>query len=229
MYMPLLILLLLSSYCCSVETEPPKIVKDQLEKVHPAIQKAKAEFAKVVKSENDKLIKILEAALTKESKLGNLENAVALKTALEKAKNGDYMDELLRADIADLLGDQGAGRVKLDIDVPGNGFGPKIQAKGKIKITPDAKSKWNSSPSRWLDADYRGHLDVQEKAANGMMYMQLCYKIGDGKLVPINGPVEIEANGILVFGPSDMEGGGSVDNNTGLIKVVVEGSVSLIK
>ena len=96
-------ILFAASSIAAVEDEIPKIVNDQLDQIFPNIEKAKTEYAKKVKAENDKLCKVIESAMSKETKAGNLDNAMALKNALEKAKAGEYITDLLNPPVNDLL------------------------------------------------------------------------------------------------------------------------------
>ncbi|MEK7415714.1 MAG: hypothetical protein AAB263_20605 [Planctomycetota bacterium] len=91
------------------KVETPKVVQDQLNALKPDLDKAKAEYAKKLNVINAKLITFIQAAMIKETKAGNLDNAVALKNALEKAKAGEYVDRILSQPASDMLGDDEPG------------------------------------------------------------------------------------------------------------------------
>ena len=88
--------------------EVPKIVQDQLAVVQPALSKAQAEYRKKVQDENAKLITVIQKAMEKATKAGKLDDAVALKSALEKAKSGELLKPYLEPTTADLLGTDAA-------------------------------------------------------------------------------------------------------------------------
>ncbi len=84
--------------------ELPKIVQDQLAVVQPALSKAQAEYRKKVQDENTKLIVVIQKAMEKATKAGKLDDAVALKNALEQAKSGELIKPYLEPSVTDLLG-----------------------------------------------------------------------------------------------------------------------------
>ncbi|MBA3698090.1 MAG: hypothetical protein H0W78_04470 [Planctomycetes bacterium] len=84
--------------------ELPKIVQDQLTQVQPALNKAQGEYRKKVQDENNKLITIIQKAMEKATKAGKLDDALALKSALEKAKSGELLKPYLEPSTTDLLG-----------------------------------------------------------------------------------------------------------------------------
>ncbi len=84
--------------------ELPKIVRDQLDVVQPAIAKAQAEYAKKVRDENAKLIVVIQKAMEKATKAGKLDDAVALKNALELAKSGELLQPFVEPTTSELLG-----------------------------------------------------------------------------------------------------------------------------
>jgi len=88
--------------------ELPKIVQDQLAVVQPALTKAQAEYRKKVQDENAKLITVIQKAMEKATKAGKLDDAVALKNALEKAKSGELLKPYLEPSTTDLLGNDAA-------------------------------------------------------------------------------------------------------------------------
>ena len=88
----------------STAEELPKIVQDQLAVVQPALSKAQAEYRKKVQDENAKLITVIQKAMEKATKAGKLDDAVALKSALEKAKSGELIKPWLEPSTTDLLG-----------------------------------------------------------------------------------------------------------------------------
>lgn len=89
--------------------EVPKIVQDQLAVVQPALSKAQAEYRKKVQDENTKLISVIQKAMEKATKAGKLDDALALKSALEKAKSGELIKPYLEPSTTDLLGNDLAG------------------------------------------------------------------------------------------------------------------------
>jgi hypothetical protein len=84
--------------------ELPKIVRDQVETVKPALAKAYADYSKKVQEENNKLVAAIQKAMEKATKAGKLDDALALKDALEKARNGELLKEFLEPTTEDLLG-----------------------------------------------------------------------------------------------------------------------------
>ncbi|HYE07473.1 MAG TPA: hypothetical protein VEL07_18295 [Planctomycetota bacterium] len=84
--------------------ELPKIVRDQLEVVQPAIAKAQAEYARKVRDENAKLIVVIQKAMEKATKAGKLDDAVALRNALELAKSGELLQPFVEPTTSGLLG-----------------------------------------------------------------------------------------------------------------------------
>ena len=91
------------------EAETPKVVQDQLNALRPDLEKAKIEYSKKLTVINNKLIASIQTAMTKETRAGNLDNALALKTALEKAKAGDFIDQVLSQPASDLLANDEPG------------------------------------------------------------------------------------------------------------------------
>ena len=96
----------------------------------------------------------------------------------------------------------------------------KIKEGEKYLAIPNPKDLWNTSPDRWPNVNFLGHLDQKQKAENGLPYMQLCYSTS-GALKPIVNNYLITTPGDLVFAPSDKEGGGKLTNNQGSIRVKV--------
>ena len=84
--------------------ELPKIVQDQLAVVQPALVKAQADYRKKVQDENAKLIVVIQKAMEKATKAGKLDDALALKNALEQAKSGELIKPYLEPSTSDLLG-----------------------------------------------------------------------------------------------------------------------------
>ncbi len=156
-----------------------------------------------------------------------LPKLVELKVRLMKRndlKGAALVDDEIRAVEESLKRGAIPGENRMIVRVPANGYSRPLIGTGRVRITPNPTSRWNTSPDRWRDADYRGHTRESEKARNGMSYMILCYKIGISRLAPITGDsVELEIDGEFVLGPSDMEGGGKLENNTGEIEVTIEG------
>lgn len=106
MRLSLPLLLLCYGLACAAEAEP-KLVAEQIEQIRPAVERAKVEYLKKVRAENDRLVRQLETAMQRETKAGNLEGALALKAALERAKDGVYLAELMNPTYEDLLGAAG--------------------------------------------------------------------------------------------------------------------------
>jgi hypothetical protein len=96
-----------------------------------------------------------------------------------------------------------------------------LEAGGRYLLLPCPTDRWNTSSARWKDVDYRGHLDVSEKATNGMAYLRLCCALNGGRLVPVPDELVVQGPGKLQLEPSDREGGGSADNNQGSVRVKV--------
>ncbi len=109
------------------------------------------------------------------------------------------------------------------ITVPATSKSKTIYHCGIMHVDPDPAARWNTSPFRWEDIGFMGHLHERtERARNRMHYMQLCYSLNGGPLIPITGPTEIQVNGSIFFAPSDHEGGGLYNNNEGSMRVFVE-------
>lgn len=96
--------LLLFVLTISAAEELPKIVRDQVDAVKPALAKAFADYSKKVIDENNKLVAGIQKAMEKATKAGKLDDALALKDALEKAKNGELLKEFLEPTTESLLG-----------------------------------------------------------------------------------------------------------------------------
>lgn len=101
---PAILSLLLSLAALLPAEELPKVVRDQLETVKPALVKAHTDYSRKVSEENNKLIALIQKAMEKATKAGKLEDALALKDALEKAKSGELLKEFLEPATEDLLG-----------------------------------------------------------------------------------------------------------------------------
>ncbi len=99
--------------------------------------------------------------------------------------------------------------------------GVSIRSGERCVVLPCPVDRWNTSPGRWADVDFRGHLDEKMKAANGMPYMQLCYALDGQRLVSLFGSYIVAGPGELLLAPSDREGGGNFGNNTGSIRVKI--------
>lgn len=104
MPMRTLSLLLLFLLVANAEEELPKIVRDQVDAVKPALAKAFADYSKKVTDENNKLVAAIQKAMEKATKAGKLDDALALKAALEKAKSGELLKSFLEPTTEDLLG-----------------------------------------------------------------------------------------------------------------------------
>lgn len=100
-------LLLALSHAAAAE-ELPKIVQDQLAVVQPALNKAQSEYRKKVQDENNKLVTVIQKSMEKATRAGKLDDALALKSALEKAKSGELLKPYLEPSTTDLLGNDTA-------------------------------------------------------------------------------------------------------------------------
>ena len=98
------LMLLLVAACLAAE-DRPRVVQEILDSVRANVDRAKAEYGRKVKAENDKVVTQIRKAMEAATKAGKLDEAVALKAALEKAGTGEYLDEMLAVDAGDLLGD----------------------------------------------------------------------------------------------------------------------------
>lgn len=101
----LLLLAGLAAHAVHAAEEDPKAVKDILESIKPNIDKAKAEFARKARIENEKLVAAIRKQLEAATKAGKLDEAVGLKAALDRAVQGEFLERLLHVDASDLLGD----------------------------------------------------------------------------------------------------------------------------
>lgn len=88
-------------------------------------------------------------------------------------------------------------------------------------LLPCAADRWNTSPARWADVDFRGHHKEAERATNGMPYLQMCYSLDGGPLISLVDNYILDKPGRVLLAPSDREGGGGPDNNTGSIRVKI--------
>ena len=104
----LVVLAGVTAAACGHAQELPKIVQDQLAVVQPALGKAQAEYRKKVQDENNKLVGVIQKAMEKATKAGKLDDALALKSALEKAKSGELLKPWLEPSTTDLLGNDSA-------------------------------------------------------------------------------------------------------------------------
>ena len=93
-----------------------------------------------------------------------------------------------------------------------------LMAADRYLVLPCPTDRWNTSPHRWADVDFRGHLEG--RAVNGMPFMRLCYSLDGGRLMSLVDNYIIDEPGRLLLAPSDREGGGSL-NNTGSIRVKI--------
>ena len=100
----ILSLLLMFLLAAAAAEELPKVVREQVDAVKPALAKAFADYSKKVQDENNKLVANIQKAMEKATKAGKLDEALALKAALEKAKNGDLLKEFLEPTTESLLG-----------------------------------------------------------------------------------------------------------------------------
>ncbi len=98
-------LLLLLAAGVQAAEDRPKVVQDILDSVRANVDRAKSEYGRKVKIENDKVVAQIRKAMEAATKAGKLDEAVALRAALEKAGTGEYLDEMLAVDAGDLLGD----------------------------------------------------------------------------------------------------------------------------
>jgi TM2 domain-containing membrane protein YozV len=91
----------------------------------------------------------------------------------------------------------------------------------RYQIYPCPSDRWNTSPKRWQDVDYRGHLQ-QDKTSTGRPFMQLCYQVGNTDLKPVIMGQIVTGRGGLHLVPSDLQDrDGDPRNNTGSIRVKV--------
>lgn len=99
-------LLILTCLPASSAEETPKVVRDIIESVRPNVDKARQEYARKARIENDKIVAQIKKALETATKAGKFDEAIALKAAFEKAGNGVYLDEMINVSATDLLGDE---------------------------------------------------------------------------------------------------------------------------
>lgn len=85
--------------------EDLKVVLDALDLIRPNVEKAKSEYGKKIKAENDRLIAILKKSLEIATKAGKFDDAISIKTALDKAQSGEYLAMMITPPIDDLLSD----------------------------------------------------------------------------------------------------------------------------
>ncbi len=96
-----------------------------------------------------------------------------------------------------------------------------VEKNERYLVIPCPADKWNTSPNRWTDVDFRGHLGEGARARNGMPYMQLCYSLDAAPLVSVVDNYIIRGSGKLFLAPSDREGGGTSSNNTGRVRAKI--------
>jgi hypothetical protein len=96
-----------------------------------------------------------------------------------------------------------------------------LDAGSRYLLLPCPADRWNTSPSRWEDVDYRGHRETAERATNGMYYLLLSYSLNGARLVSAVDEPIVQGPGTLRLEPSDREGGGGVGNNRGFVRVKV--------
>ncbi len=132
-------LLILSCLPASSAEETPKVVRDIIESVRPNVDKARQEYAKKAKIENDKIVAQIKKALETATKAGKFDEAIALKAALEKAGNGDYLNELLNVSATDLLGEEehGDGEVMAASRTALQAAGWKLQGAVEFRKDPE--------------------------------------------------------------------------------------------
>jgi len=99
--------------------------------------------------------------------------------------------------------------------------GIEIKKGEQYLVLPCSLDRWNSSPKRWQDVDFRGHTGAKEKAKSGMPYLQMCYSIDNDPLLSLVGHYILAEEGHLFLGSSDMAGGGNINNNRGRIRVKI--------
>ena len=99
--------------------------------------------------------------------------------------------------------------------------GIEIKKGDRYLVLPCATDEWNTSPKRWHNVNFRGHVKERERAKNGMPYLQLCYSLNDRPLTSIVGHYIIAEEGKLLLAASDQEGGGGLENNTGSVRVKI--------
>jgi len=96
-----------------------------------------------------------------------------------------------------------------------------VEKNERYLVVPCPVDKWNTSPHRWTDVDFHGHLGEGKRASNGMPAMQLCYSLDAAPLVSVVDNYIISGSGKLLLAPSDREGGGDFGNNTGSVRVKI--------
>lgn len=188
------------------------IVDEQVEKIRPNLEKLKSEYSKKVQLENDKLIKVIQGAMEKETKAGHLDNALALKEALVKASAGDYIADILSPPIGDLLDSDIALKTvsPLLVDLPDENFSASSQWDGgltPVKVKINSNSSWcagSNDTNQWIQVDLGRLASIYKiglKGRNGVdqwvekyyiQYGQDASKLkfitgGDGKPLTFNG------------------------------------------
>jgi hypothetical protein len=99
--------------------------------------------------------------------------------------------------------------------------GIELQKDDKYLFLPCPTDRWNSSPTRIPDADFRGHTN-RDRTKDGMPYMRLCYSVDDGPLRYVLETSNVTGmQGNLRFMPSDFNARGSPENNSGSVRVKV--------
>jgi len=156
--------------------DPPSgLVEEQLSQIRPALERHKADYAKKVKAENDKLCKALETALTKQVRAGDLDSANALKAALEQARAGEFIEELLNPPAIDLLGESGGPPRPLLADLPEASFTSSSVWTGNILAHGPARarvatSSWiaqTNDANQWIQVDFGREVQISAIAIRG--------------------------------------------------------------
>lgn len=99
-----------------------------------------------------------------------------------------------------------------------------LRGSEEYRLYPCPTDRWSASmgprpDARWEEVDYQGHIEVQERTASGQPYMQLCYRVGDGELQPVEMGTIVSGNGPLVLQHSGSKGMASGSIKVKIVKV----------
>ncbi len=211
LFLCMLSLCLLSAVAAQEQLEFSPDAQRALETLEKGLAKEKKDYRSAVDKIIAKTLRSLERELQTQTKRGNVEQAQLLKEKIAEIQG--YAPR-------DLFGEPiEPQHAAVTLSVPANGKSEIMKHTGILHVTPNPESVWNTSPTRWEDVNFLGH--VGQNANNGMAFMQLCYSLNGAALVAINGPIKIKVDGEIYFGPSDLEGGGGIGNNTGSIELII--------
>jgi hypothetical protein len=101
-----ILLCLFAALCCAAEPPPPPIppaVQKLVDDSTTVVAKARQTYSQAAKKEQDKLAAALTKEQERETKKGNLDGALAIKTLIEEVQNGLLTKKA--DEVADLLGD----------------------------------------------------------------------------------------------------------------------------